>query len=368
MIKKEITYKDLINEWFASLDKGYATPPYSKEEWTVLETLRSKYEVILEAEPEKPNKETEKKPDERFVAKTANFMDSPQAFSEYIIENYTAGTTIPGIELVFQDLVKLSDDKFQDVAKIINSGTNRNPGDGSFGMGDNEKLLYTLLKKHVNIPGGNVDELFLAIIMSGRVKGTKTEDSTDITANIEIDGTKGILHRNIMDISDLDLATMSTEAVSALDDIFEMSKIVLDQENDPEMQRDKLNDTFRLISDPGIIEEIEQLLQMYQTTDMKILQRLGKTVSNILSNKSPQDLVAAFFTEFDSFIRTVLSKVDYWSTIDPNKYTVFIEPSSDIYEMLKSDTENKRISKAVKNLSSYVVTVSGEAINKKLVA
>jgi hypothetical protein len=367
---KTITYKDLINKWFAQLDKGYANPPYTKEEWDILESLKREYTIITEAEPETPEKPEKEKSteDDRFVAKTALFMDSPEAFTEYIITNYTNGVQIPGLELVFQDLSKLTPEKFQDVAKIINSGTNRNPDDGSFGMGENEQTLMRLLIKHVQMQTGDPTELFLAIVLGGRIKAGTSETGDSITSNVDIDGTRGIIVKDFALIPELDFGKLSPEAIEALEDVFEMANVVLDQQQKPELQRDSLNDIFRLMSDPEIIAEINELLKLYQTTEIKVVQRLGKKVANILGDKSPEQLVITFFNLFDEYLRTKITQTGYWSTVDSEKFTVYLEPSSDIYSILKSDIENRRISRAISNLESYFVKVKGESINKKLLA
>lgn len=368
------TYRNLINEWFAHLDSGYATPPYTNEELRIFNEIKKKYTFITEEDgedvpKEDPTKKEKSTPEERFVGKTANFMDTPNDFVEYILTNYSSGIEISNLQTVFEELTKLSTEKFQDVTKIINSGTNRNPDDGSFSMGENERTLFLLLKKNVILSQGTPEELFLAIVFGGRVKGSAPDSIDDLSSDIELDGTEGIILDDFATSAELNFGRLSPDAVESLDDIVQMSNIVLDKQTDTiDMTREGLNDMFRMMSDPEIVTEIEELLRLFQTSEIKVIQRLGKKAANILGEKSPQDLVLAFLNSFDQFIRSQVTKIGYWSTIDSEKYTVYIEPSSDIYDMLKSDLENRRLSKAVSNLNSYNAYVNGESINKKLLA
>lgn len=369
----KMTYKNIINEWFAHLDKGYAMPPYTEKELSILQTILEKYDFMTEkeqppAKSDEDNKEEKSTSDDRFIAKTALFMQSPENFTEYIVTNYSKGVTISNLNAVFESLSKLTPEVFQDVVKILNTGTNRKPQDGSFNMGQYESLLYDMIKTNIELSHGNPDDLFLSIIYGGKIVGTNLEGVDEITTDIELDGEKGIVSRYFQTLPFVDFGVISSNAIEILDDIIRLADIVSDVQIKNDMSRDALNDIFRMLSDPSIIDEINKLRNMDQTSDIKAMRKIANSIDNILGDKTPDALVVTFLSLLDEYVRIKINNIAYWSTINSKEHTVFLEPSSDIYSIIKSDIENKRLSKSILNLDKYKLNVKGESINKKLLA
>ena len=46
MMLNDQKYKQIVNEWFARLEKGYAQPPYTKHELKVLDTVLQKHGML----------------------------------------------------------------------------------------------------------------------------------------------------------------------------------------------------------------------------------------------------------------------------------------------------------------------------------
>lgn len=367
----KITYKNLINEWFAHLDKGYATPPYTDEELSILEMLCNRYQIITEEE--KDTKKSEPEPEDstsedRFVAKTALFMQSPDAFAEYIITNYSNGIIIENLDGVFTELSKLDADTFQDVVKILNSGTDRKMSNGTFSMGKYEKILRNILKSNVRLSNGDPDHLFLAIVFGGKVSGSGLESMDRLGIDIEFDDAKGIVFRNFQTANAYSLGAIPSEAIELLDNILQLSDIVSDVQTDADMSREYLNTVFKMLSDPAITDEINKIRTMNQTSDVKAMRKISNTIDIILGEKTPDTLVVTFLNLLDEHVRKTISVIGYWATINSEIGTVYLEPTSDIYDILKSDLENKRLSRAILDLNEYRLNIKSASINKKLMA
>lgn len=382
--------EDVIYEWFANLPFGYALPPYDKEEISALREVIEEHgldesiiKVLTEEEseeetakqqpkqqPQEPTEEPEQhpepeRPDTRFRGETADFMANPTELGNFIVSKYTDGSVrIEGFRELFGQIKKLPSNRLQNVTKLIYENTNRKISGGSFKMGDNERLLRSILNKNLRFDNSTSDDLFVAIIYNGQIKGAPKRD-TGIYSTIDIDGSAGIKLRRFKNLKSIDFGVLPPETSELLDGIISVYRLVNNKDISGTVTSFEINEALKLIQKPEIASEIETLLQSQQTSSIKAIKILGQRINTMLDATPIGEIASRFIKSVDGVLRNKLQSVSHWVTV--GKRMVFIETSVDIYNLVKPNDRENTLSTSILNLKDKRIIVNAQSIHKALV-
>lgn len=326
--------REIIIEWFARLPKGYATHPYSKEELNILR------EVLIENDLD-PNQvqDTEETPEQpvepkqsRFRGKTADFMESPEALSSFIISRYTDGVVkIKGFDKLHSVILGLTPSRLQAVTKMIYENTNRELINGTFKMGDNERLLLKLILNSLTIEKSNHFNLFLAIIYDGKI--TAVENSTDLQSSFTVAEQIQVATHTNFNSQIISLGVITPDLKNKLDILKGIYKLIRNREISDNFTVSEINEILKELNNPNVQQEIQNLLTNARSSNIESMKALAQQIQTTLDSTSVENLVAEFIRDVDSVIRLKLQDINYIITV--TKRMVYVKPIGKIYSKLK---------------------------------
>lgn len=176
----------IVTEWFSRLPNGLASSPYTETELAVLG------EVLIEngfndkekdqiKSPEKSGEEPpegSEEPDTRFRAKSAPIVSDVKSFIRYIRDNYLSDNIeINGLEDLFIKVISSSEDSFQEVVGLLNSGTARDWLYGTCQLSKYEGLLLSYMLATLDRRIAQI--LFIAIIFNSRITNISPDEVND---------------------------------------------------------------------------------------------------------------------------------------------------------------------------------------------
>lgn len=352
-----IDYDTIVQEWFSRLPLGYALEPYSTSELEVLNEILTERGLFQEEEGE--DSET------RFHTKTAQFTKGPKEFTKFILDRYSAGATIDGLDKFFASFKSLDAESFQEIGKIIGRGTRREPNGGTFQLGKYELMLKNMINSNVRIEGGHSNQLFLAMIYDGKVI-VSSSATGDITVDVQIPGSKGIMLQTSETSKYVDFGNLPQATAELLGKLLELYKIVYETDTGNEFDSAELGALLRELIAPDAVKEFETMVNMSQTSDIGAFQKLSKRVSNILGDSDIRSLVMQFIDGLNSYIQSQLSKISHWAMIPKDSDMIYLESVRDLYEMLNSTKDPIRISRLISSITEYNVRVKGDIISRKI--
>lgn len=335
-------YKQIVNEWFARLEKGYAQPPYTKHELKVLDEVMQKYNLKLNEAP-------------------ADFMASPQIFEDYIKKHYVyAGQQVDGIDRLYASIVNKPE-----VVKIVDTNYSRDLQSTKYVMSSVEKELFDIIMRAISIKNANSSELWFSIVYNGKVKGGVAGRS--IVSDVEV-GNDDVSLKNYSKLSIVDFGSLSGDVWESVYDIIQMASLITGEKVNISMTRDSINNQLKLLSDPDNQRQIGELIQLSKTTDIKAIQTIGSKFEKLIGSDNPADLnkiIDSVLKQVDSAIATKLRAVGYWGIIINN--TVYLETTENMFNSLKSDTKTNRLSPAIIQFKGSKLYVNGNYIHREIV-
>lgn len=368
--------KNIINEWFAELPRGYALPPYSKEEKEVLRRVveargidYSLVESKLEDDPsqgevDSTDMEEPTRPKSRFRAESAPFMENPTELGNFLISRYTDGSVeVSGFESLFKEMKELPGSRLQSVAKILHDNTNRELFNGTFKMGDNERLLRGLLNRYLKIRNSTSDDLFLSIIYNGKI--TMLDNSVDINPTISVEGTNGVNLKAFRSLKSVNFGPLPPELSETLNGIFSIYRLTNDKDIRETATSFEINDALKVVQRPEIVNELEQLLQSQQVSNIEAIKKMAQRVRNMIDSNSIGRMASKFVDGVDRTLRSKLQGVSYWAVI--GNTMVYISTSNDVYELLKPNDRTNTISTSILNMKDSRIFANAQSIHKELI-
>jgi hypothetical protein len=360
---KKITYTDLVNEWFAHLNNGYALPPYSESELNILKEIRMKYDIV---EDERDSNETEPT-EKRFHAASLTYMDSPSEFGKFISSKFTNGGGMEGVDMCFDQLKKLPKDAYQNVMKIIDQGTNRSLSNGTFKMGKYEKMLFEIITKTLKLSNARADQLFIAIVFSGKINDRQFIKNNIVGNDINVQGIGGIVCRNFSSIPIVECGKFSQVTVDSFNKIIQLDNIINDAQLKQSLDRDTINTSLKTIASPEIQSKLDSLMgDESDVSDVDAVDKIGNTVEQILGKSSALSIVQAFIKNYNSDISELVKNTNHWIVPDAKNYMIYISDSADIYDLLQADETDFRLPTAIVNFAGNTINVSGEKVYWKI--
>lgn len=335
-------YKQIVNEWFARLEKGYAEPPYTKHELKVLDEVMQKHNLKLNEAP-------------------ADFMASPQIFEDYIGEHYVfQDQQVDGLDALYALVVNKPE-----IVKIIDTKYSRNLQSTKYVMSSSEKQLFDIIMRNINIKNGNPSELWFSIVYNGKVKGGVAGRS--IVSDVEV-GNDDVSLKNYSKLNTVDFGSLSGPTWESIYDIIQISSLITGEKVNISMTRDSINNQLNLLSNSDTQRQIGELIQLSKTTDIKAIKTIGSKFENLIGSDNPADLnkiIDSVLREIDLSIESKLKAVGYWGIIINN--TVYLETTENMFNALKSDTKTNRLSPAIIQFKGSKLYVNGNYIHREIV-
>lgn len=372
-ICENIKIDELVTEWFYRLPGGYADKPYTDTELKVLEGILKEYNVnnwqtIIsflseddiqldddpEGQAEAPREPEESNEDFR------NLLDSVQQFSDIINKRYiTPGLEIQGVQELYNKLVALPDELKNHMRRLIGKKTNRDIYNGTFKMGQYEKLLYDLITETIVLPNIKPSVFWFTVILDGKVKPQPVDDTAPV-GNINTDNSN--IQLQSFNDKAVSFGVITPELASILTILVNLGEVI-DGQKTEELTKANINDLLNKVSDPANQDELAQFLNLSNTTKLASLKSLSTNIKTALENHSIDTINVKFCTLLDQFISTVLTSIAYWATVRGDM--VYITPGNSIFPSLNCTREYK-LGGGIFKIENNILYVVGDAIDQKL--
>lgn len=365
---------NIVSEWFYRLPNGYAAHPYSKSELNTLKEILVEYNVsnwqqiisfISEEDEQAPEDEDQQAPPKEAETHESNedfrnLLDSFEQFSDIIIRRYIqTGLQVNGLDALYQKILALPDTLQDQLRRIIGKRTNRDITNGTFQMGQYEKILYDLIADCIKIPGVSPAIFWFAITLDGIVNGKTSNDI--ISADIHVDSV-GVVLKNFHN-EVISFGTLDPEIISILTILINLGEVI-DGEKIQEFTKTNINSILSKIGDEGNKEELNHFLNLGNVTKLASLKSLSANIKASLENQNIDELPMKFCSLLDAYIAKVLSRISYWGTIRGDM--VYLTEGNTLYPALNCTKEN-RLGGGIFNIKDNHLNVLGDIINEKLI-
>lgn len=353
--------ESILTEWCFRLESGY---PKSPADYDVLRNvLREMTDLTAEQQDHIINRAKGIVEQDNDLEPTSIISDAA-SFESFIVKTYSVpGQQIIGLLGMYNAIQALDDSTKSNVLSII-----QNPGQlqlktGSVPIRGIYEVLYDIIRDTIKIPNGDESELWFAIVYDGKVKGAVAGDS-GIEADIEI-GDQSISLKNYSRAT-FDFGSLDAESTEQLNSFIELAKLLTGQDISKSKGRDQINALLDLIDDPEVEQEIHDLIDMRGTTHIKMIQRIGDKLNDLLNSADDIDsIIQSFCRNIDIILSRKINSVNWWGMIiKPNK-TLFLESSADLYNVLKC-TPNHRLSPGIANFHQNHLFVLGSQMSTQV--
>ncbi len=363
-----IDWDALTQEWFARLDKGYATPPYTAEELKTLQEVLTEFNIPTSAFVLREQEETESQedaptePQKRFHAASAEFLESSEKFTAYIKSRYIEpGREIRGLEGVYEELNKLLDSDKQQVAKIIGENTNRKLENGTFKIGKYETMLLRIINTNVRIENSSPFQLFFAIAFNGVLQG----NTPGSKANVNIPENNGLLVGSFRENSTQSLGKLSQKASDILNGILTVHKLATGKQLSPNMNVVEVNAAIDTIESESGTQLVNNMITTSDSPTQKISETDKQMILAMLKHTKVETAAITFINEIDTYIRNSLKGASYWATITPEGMA-YIKPIARIYKIVKPNKKALVLPDTINDFSGNSINVRSSAIHSTL--
>lgn len=291
------------------------------------------------------------------------FLDAIE-FEQFVINTYSVpGQQIIGLRGMYDAIQQLNNEVKNSVLDIIRKPANLTLRTGVIPIRGPFEVLYDIIRDTIKIPNGDESELWFAITYDGRVKGAVAGES-GIEADIEV-GSQTVSLKNYNKTT-FDFGSLDAESTEQLNSFIELAKLLTGQDISKSKGRDQINNILNMIDDPAVEREIQELIDMRTTTHIRMIQRIGDRLNDLLNSADDIDsIIQSFCKNIDTLLARKINSVNWWGMIiKPNK-TLFLESSTDLYEVLKC-TPNHRLSPAISNFHQNHLFVLGSQMSTQV--
>jgi len=370
----KVDIQEIIHEWFYRLPNGYADKPYSNEDLQILEDILkewniSNFKTIIQhlAETDKeehtniePDPDTQSEPETHESNEDfRNLLDSYENFSDIIYKRYVStGLSINGLDELYKRLMNLPDSLQNQMRRLIGKRTNRDLVGGTFKMGQYEKMLYDLIHESIQIENSHPYVFWFAIVLDGKIKGE--ESNSTVAGNVFIDQQNVLIRKFHNEV--ISLGLLDPEIVSILQILINLGEVI-DGEKTEELTKTAINSLLMKISDEENKDELDQFLNLSNTTKLSALKSLSNSIKSSLENHQIDELPIKFTQLIDAFISRQLATIQYWVTIRGDM--CYMTTGESLYPALNC-TKEHRLGGGIFNIKDNILYVLGDIINEKL--
>jgi hypothetical protein len=356
----------ILTEWRYRLPAGY---PKTIDDFRVLQDVILEMTDVDLTEAERIVRramgldEAPEDEEQSVTASTESFLDA-RKFEQFIMNTYSVpGQQIIGLRGMYDAIQQLPDDEKNAVLDIIRKPANLTLRTGVIPIRGSFETLYDIIRDTIKIPNGDESELWFAISYDGRVKGAVAGE-TGIEADIEI-GDQTVSLKNYNKTT-FDFGSLDAESTEQLNSFIELAKMLTGQDISKSKGREQINNILNMIDDPAVEREIQELIDMRTTTHIRMIQRIGDRLNDLLNSAEDIDsIIQSFCKNIDTLLVRKINSVSWWGMIiKPNK-TLFLESSSDLYQVLKC-TDDYRLSPAIANFHQNHLFVLGSQMSTQV--
>lgn len=361
--------KNVINEWFSHSDSGFINPPYNEKDLTLLKIIVNESVDLTEDDKEKltthinnkfktsPPPEKKEKQD-RFIAKSAPFIQDATSFIQFINQEYlNPGIEITGLEELFNNIIALETEDFNNVVKLLAKHTNRQIDYGTFKMGQYELKLAELLHNSITLTGASYLNLLLAIIFNGKLSGTMVPNISKIGVNIN-----GVMViKNASSDLYVPLINFNDELSTIVNNLRTLNSVINDNDGTDTMSNSDLNELLKALQNGSLDDDIANIINQSKTTKVVAIKTLAGKLEQMLKGNNTSTIYELFKTTYNSLIQT--SSKNITKIFDVFSDKILIETFSDLYnKLLFKDTipSNIELGSTSINISSELLNLSGK--------
>jgi hypothetical protein len=274
--------------------------------------------------------------------------------SKYVVQ----GQDVLNIDNFYNSIVKSPNSK--KLFNLISNSGNKKLRSAHDPIGGLEKELFELIMNTIKIPNGEPSEFWFAIMYGGQIKGG-VKGETGITSDVDVEG-QGVSLKNYGKINSIDFGSLGKTVEELLRDNINLFQILSGGSVTKSLTRDSINIVLDLINSPEVVSDIEEILKLAETTNIRAVKRLALQIENSLEERDPRSLVVRFCNGIDSNIKSKLNEVKWWVTI--HNGVCHIESSQDLFEKLRC--QNGKVSSAIVSFKDLHLFVNGNTLFKEV--
>lgn len=281
------------------------------------------------------------------------------SFDRFLHTRYAVdGQKVLNTDNFFTNLNK-SPNKDQLLSLVLNSG--KKPLKSSHDTFSKlEEELFDIIMGTVKIPNGEPSELWFAIIYDGKIKGGVAGE-TGITADVVV-GSQGVSLKNYNKLNVVDFGSLGSTVEQLLRDSINLFQILSGSSVTKTLTRSSINSTLDLISSPQTVSDIQEILELGESTKIATIKRLANQIESNLEDRDPRSIVQKFCNGIDVNIKNKLEEVRWWATIHDR--VCYVESSSDLFEKLKCKED--RLSSYISSFKDLHLFVNGNKLFKEI--
>lgn len=352
-----MTIDSILTEWCFRLPKGYPTRP---KDYDVLRT------VILEMSdihPTRAEQIVRQAMGHIYEQDESNTFLNFEEFERFIINTYSVeGQQIIGLSAMFNAIEQLNDNDKNAVLDLIHKPSALTLQTGVIPIRGAYEILYDIIRDTIKIPNGDWSELWFAIVYDGLVKGAVAGE-TGIEADIEV-GDQTVSLKNYDKIT-FDFGSLPPEGTQLLNDFLEMAKLLTGQDISKSKGARQINTILDFLDNESVEAQVRQLIKMSETTDIILIQNVGRRLSRFYSLSDNLDkMIHAFCYIIDTTLREKITSVGWWGMIIKSNKTLFLEAADDVFSAVRC--KNDRLSPAIANFHQNKLFVLGSQLSTKV--
>lgn len=352
----------IITEWTYRLEKGYPDSPEDYQELrNVLQEMTDLSDPEQNAIVHRAMGLTEDEEDDIVITtfsekqELITYIESNYKFKEQSIDN-----------LDFFSFKVLESEFKQQLLEIIYSNTPYyNLERGDIRITGNALELYNICSV-VKVPNGHWSELFFALMFKGRVKGSVSGDDNNIKSDVQLNNPKADISVKSYIETTYDCGTLPPGAYTKLKQFIALSELITGiNVQTASLSTIEINKILKELESERLQDEIKEILKQADSS-FAILRNASKRIQSILGNTSPdylENVIDSFCDDLDNTLHIAfVDKIDWWALFNRSNNTIFLRPSSEIYEAVRCRKEYPRISNAIPNFHQGKVWLKGTAV------
>jgi hypothetical protein len=350
----------IITEWTYRLEKGY---PDCDEDYIELHNVLREQTDLSKLERDNIVRRamgiTEQDDDPEYIVTTPSQVEE---FISYINSKYVmSGQEISNLKNLYQ-LINQSEVK-QNILDIIYSKTPYyNINNTDYKISGDALILYNMIRESgIIVTNGHWSELWFSIIFKGLVKGSIAGDDDNIKSDIKLNTGDDVSLKAFKRVL-YDCGSLPADAILYLRRFISLAELLTDITFETKsISTIELNKILKTLSSERVQDDIKQIL--YHQTELPIIQRIQNKLKNILGDSTPdrlENIVNVFCRELDEVLRNAfVEQIDWWGFINTSNNIIFIRDSESIFQQVKCNETNPRISPAIPNFHQGKVWIKG---------
>jgi len=356
---------EILTEWTYQLESGY---PKKDEDYIVLQNIlqestdfdQSKIHQIVD-------RARGLQEDDFSSPHPADFMDSEESFSNFLYQHYVyKNQEIQNLNELYNRLMKTTNSDVFDIISNI-----KTPTPGYTLTRDNIEIkgaaleLYNICKV-IKIPGGHWSELFFAFVFNGKVKSNTYGDQNEIKTDVILTNPIANVSVKAYSKTNYDCGTLPKGAYPKLKKFIALGELLtgIDMESSS-MSTIDINKILNSLASEHLQDEIKDILKQ-QDSSFALMRNAAQRIKNIIGDTSPdylENIIDSFCNDLDETLKIAfVDIIDWWALFNTSNNTLFLRPSSEIYEAVRCKTDGDRISSAIPNFHQGKVWLKGTSV------